>query len=102
MIVQINDRFLGEVATGRYHGKLPFSVEVARGFIKRLNQLRQAKSTQDLRNLKSLHFEKLKEKRYDGKHSVRINESYRIIFQIDKQDGVEIIGIDEISNHYST
>jgi proteic killer suppression protein len=101
MQVKIYDDFLVEVATGT-HGKLPFPSEVAIGFRKRLVQINQAESTQDLRNLKSLHFEKLKGKRYEDKYSIRINQSYRIIFHIDKHNGVEIIGIEEISNHYST
>ena len=101
MQVKLHDHFLGEVASGT-HGKLPFPLEVAIGFRKRLVQINQAESTQDLRNLKSLHFEKLKGKRYEGKYSIRINQSYRMIFRIDKQAGIEIIGIEEISNHYST
>jgi proteic killer suppression protein len=100
MQVIIHDRFLGEVAN-QTHGKLPFPSEVATVFRMRLNQIMQAQSTQDLRNLKSLHFEKLKEKRYKDKYSIRINKSYRIIFRIDINNGVEIIGIEEISNHYS-
>ena len=100
MQVIIHDRFLGEVAN-QTHGKLPFPSEVATVFRMRLNQIMQAQSTQDLHNLKSLHFEKLKEKRYKDKYSIRINKSYRIIFRIDINNGVEIIGIEEISNHYS-
>lgn len=100
MQVIIHDRFLGEVAN-QTNGKLPFPNEVAIGFRMRLSQIKQAQSTQDLRNLKSLHFEKLKEKRYENKYSIRINKSYRIIFHIDINKGVEIIGIEEISNHYS-
>ena len=100
MQVMINDHFLGEVASGT-HGKLPFPNEAAIGFRKRLVQINQAQSTHDLRNLKSLHFEKLKEKRYDGKYSIRINKAYRIIFSINRDGGLEIIEIDEINNHYS-
>lgn len=100
MQVIIHDRFLGEVAN-KTHGKLPFPVEVATVFRMRLNQIVQAQSTQDLRKLKSLHFEKLKEKRYKDKYSIRINKSYRLIFNIDINNGIEIIGIEEISNHYS-
>lgn len=101
MHVKIDDHFLGEVANGTNSGKLPFPSEVAKGFRKRVAQIKNAKDTQDLRNLKSLHFEKLKEKRYEGKYSIKINDAYRIIFRIDKDNGIEVIGIEEISNHYS-
>jgi proteic killer suppression protein len=100
MQVIIHDHFLGEVAN-QTNGKLPFPNEVAKGFRMRLSQIRQAQSTQDLRNLKSLHFEKLREKRYKDKYSIRINNSYRIIFHIDITSGVEIVGIEEVTNHYS-
>lgn len=99
MLVKVKDAFLGEVLNGT-SGKLPFPIEVAVGFKKRVQQLISAKNTQDLRALKSLHFEKLKEKRYDGKYSIRINKAYRLIFTIDDNGGVEIIIIEEISNHY--
>lgn len=101
MNVKINDHFLGEVAKGTNQGKLPFPIEVLTGFKRRLAQLKDMQSSKDLRNLKSLHFEKLKEKRYQGKYSIRINKAYRIIFSIDIDGGLEIIEIDEINNHYS-
>lgn len=101
MQVKINDHFLGEVAKGTNHGKLPFPNEVLTGFKRRLAQLREMQGTQDLRDLKSLHFEKLKEKRYEGKYSIRTNKAYCIIFGIDRDGGLEIIEIDEINNHYS-
>jgi proteic killer suppression protein len=82
-------------------GKQRFSEDVVKKFRQRIFQMKNAKSTFDLRNIKSLHFEKLKEKRYENKYSVRLNEAYRIIFGIDKQGSIEIILIEEISNHYS-
>jgi toxin HigB-1 len=104
MQVQFDDHFLGEVAskTG-YPGKLPFPVEVAAKFKHRIFQIKNARSTRELRNIKSLHFEKLKEKKYEGKYSIRINQAYRIIFRIidDESGKIEIICIEEISNHYS-
>ncbi|HCN84299.1 MAG TPA: addiction module killer protein [Sphingobacteriaceae bacterium] len=102
MQIRFNDRFLGEVASKGYTGKLPFPVEVATKFRQRIIQIKNASHTQDLRNIKSLHFEKLKEKKYEGKYSIRINQAYRIIFSVDTENGnIEIICIEEISNHYS-
>jgi toxin HigB-1 len=82
-------------------GKQRFPAEIIKIFRKRIFQIKNAKSTLDLRETKSLHFEKLKGKQYEGKYSIRLNDAYRIIFGIDKQGIVEIILIEEISNHYS-
>jgi proteic killer suppression protein len=104
MQVIIEDHFLGEVANyNKVTGKSPFPDEVIKAFKKRLNQIRQAKSTFDLRIIKSLHFEKLKGKKYEGRYSIRLNISYRLIFRIENNDisRLEIMYIEEINNHYS-
>jgi len=104
MQIIIEDRFLGEVANhGKAHGKSPYPIEVLQAFRKRLFQIQQANSTADLRNIKSLHFEKLKEKKYEGKYSIRLNIAYRLIFRIENLESsrLEIICIEEINNHYS-
>ncbi|XHR94782.1 type II toxin-antitoxin system RelE/ParE family toxin [Mucilaginibacter sp. UC70_90] len=104
MEVIIEDHFLGEVANyNKETGKSPFPDEVIKAFRKRLYQIKQAKSTADLRMIKSLHFEKLKGKKYEGKYSIRLNISYRLIFRIENNEisRLEIICIEEINNHYS-
>ncbi|WPU99467.1 type II toxin-antitoxin system RelE/ParE family toxin [Mucilaginibacter sp. cycad4] len=104
MHVIIEDHFLGEVANyNKVTGKSPFPDEVIKAFKKRLYQIRQAKNTADLRMIKSLHFEKLKGKKYEGKYSIRLNISYRLIFRIENNEisRLEIICIEEINNHYS-
>ena|ERR1700760_707730 len=103
MIVKIEDRFLGEVANCEkdYEGKSPYPLEVLSAFKKRLYQISQARNSNDLRAIGSLHFEKLKEPRYKGKNSIRLNKAYRLIFRIDKDGRLEIICIEEINNHYS-
>ena len=105
MVVRIEDRFLGEVANNeKVYGKSPYPDEVLKAFKKRVFQIKQAKNTADLRSIKSLHFEKLKEKKYEGKYSIRLNIAYRIIFRIENHEGnsrLEIICIEEINNHYS-
>ncbi|MFS2186955.1 type II toxin-antitoxin system RelE/ParE family toxin [Mucilaginibacter sp. Mucisp84] len=104
MEVIIEDHFLGEVANyNKVTGKSPFPDEVIKAFRKRLYQIKQAKSTADLRMIKSLHFEKLKGKKYEGKYSIRLNISYRLIFRIENNEisRLEIICIEEINNHYS-
>lgn len=104
MQVIIEDYFLGEVADcKKVYGKSPYPNEVLKAFKKRVFQIQQAKNTVDLRNIKSLHFEKLKEKKYEGKYSIRLNLAYRLIFRIENQESnrIEIICIEEINNHYS-
>jgi proteic killer suppression protein len=104
MQVKIEDHFLGEVANhNKVSGKSPFPDEVIKAFKKRLFQIYQANGTADLRKIGSLHFEKLKGKEYEGKYSIRLNISYRMIFRIENEQGsrLEIICIEEINNHYS-
>jgi proteic killer suppression protein len=103
MKLLIEDHFLGEVAKGNPIGKSPYPIEVLKAFKKRVFQIQQAKNSADLRQIKSLHFEKLKGKEYEHKCSIRLNIAYRIIFRIDENesDKIEIICIEEINNHYS-
>ena len=61
-------------------------------------------STQEMYDLKSLHFEKLKGD-LKGYYSVRINDQYRIVMSIEKneilvQEVEEIITIEGLTNHY--
>ena len=104
MQVIIEDNYLAELyANGKSKGKPRFSRDIEVAFIKRVIQIGQANSTNDLRELKSLHFEKLSGD-LTGKYSVRVNIAYRIVFRIEKEaDNVrlEIICIEELNNHYS-
>ncbi|TDG36187.1 hypothetical protein EZJ43_09290 [Pedobacter changchengzhani] len=82
-------------------GKKKYPEEVEIGFRKRIAQIKYANGSTDLRQIKSLHFEKLREKRYLGKYFIRINKAYRIIFIIAKEERLEVMQIEEINNHYS-
>jgi proteic killer suppression protein len=105
MQLKIEDPFLGDVVNAnKVHGKSPYPDEVIKAFKKRVFQIKSTKNTTDLRNIKGLHFEKLKEKKYEGKYSIRLNIAYRMIFRIENYEGnnrVELICIEEINNHYS-
>ncbi len=105
MRVIIEDEYLARIYSfGSVVVRKPkFNKEIERGFIKRVIQIEQAQNTNDLRMVKSLHFEKLSGN-FEGKYSIRINQSYRIIFRIEKDGNnnrVEIICIEEVNNHYS-
>jgi toxin HigB-1 len=78
-----------------FKGKLPDAL--VRAFRMRMQAIRAAAHENDLRNLKSLHFEKLKG---DRKHqySMRLNDQYRLIFELEKGDQgntIVIIGIED-------
>nr|MBC7612160.1 type II toxin-antitoxin system RelE/ParE family toxin [Pseudopedobacter sp.] len=101
MKVIFHDEHLGMLAEKQATGKSKFPTEVIISFRKKLAFIRAAGSTQDLRKMSSLHFEKLTEKKYLGMYSIRLNRSYRLILSIDNEDNLEIIIIEEINNHYS-
>jgi proteic killer suppression protein len=104
MKVIIEDAYLADLyKNGKTNGKLRFNVDIESGFIKRIIQIEQSQNTNSLRALKSLHFEKLSGD-LDGKYSIRVNRSFRIIFRIEKEGNnvrLEVICIEELNNHYS-
>ena len=78
--------------------KPKFPVNVERKFVMRINQIRTAENENYLRGIKSLHFEKRSGDR-KGKYSVRVQDGWRIIFRIDKEE-IKILVVEELSNHY--
>jgi len=104
MRVIIEDEYLKALfANGHSVGKPRFNKEIEEKFIRRVIQIEQAANTNDLRMIKSLHFEKLSGN-LAHKYSIRINDAFRIIFRIEKDGNntrVEIIYIEELNNHYS-
>jgi len=103
MRVIIEDEYLEYLfANGRSKGKPKFNQDIERTFVKRIIQIASAQNTNDLRTIKSLHFEKLSGS-YAGKYSIRVNDGFRIILRIEKEAAdvkIEIICIEELSNHY--
>ena len=103
MRVIIEDNYLEYLfAHGKSKGKPQFSYDIERTFIKRVLQISSAQSTNDLRAIKSLHFEKLTGD-MAGKYSIRVNDGFRIILRIEKEADnirVEIVCIEEMNNHY--
>lgn len=62
-----------------------YSKEVVKAFLKVLRLIVRAENENDLRAVKGLHFEKLKGKR-KYEYSMRINDQFRLIFQIESTD----------------
>ncbi len=104
MKVIIEDEYLANLyKNGKSDGKPRFNADIELGFIKRIIQLEQSQNTNSLRTLKSLHFEKLSGNLI-GKHSIRVNKAFRIVFRIEKDGNdvrLEVICVEELNNHYS-
>ncbi len=76
-----------------------FSKIIVIKFIQKINILKNICSINDLKNLKSLNFEKLNNyKKWD--YSIRVNKSYRIIFNIVWNE-IKIIEVVDLNNHYN-
>ncbi|NLJ38059.1 MAG: hypothetical protein GX432_04770 [Candidatus Atribacteria bacterium] len=74
---------------------------VVKKFFLRVQSLKAAKNIYDLWNLHSLHFERLSG--FSNRFSVRINDQYRLEFEIHFEDENQtqgLIRILEISKHY--
>lgn len=64
---------------------------VDKGFRKKMQILKAAKNETDLREMKSLHYEKLKGDR-SHQRSVRINEQWRIVLErIEEHDRIRLV-----------
>ncbi|WDF79540.1 type II toxin-antitoxin system RelE/ParE family toxin [Mucilaginibacter sp. KACC 22773] len=104
MRIIIEDDYLKSLyKNGETVGKPKFGPLIERAFIKRVLQIEQSLDTNSLRKIKSLHFEQLKGD-LKGKLSIRVIDGFRLIFRIENDGAnnrVEIIAIEELSNHYS-
>ena len=74
---------------------LPFGVIVAAR--RRLVQLEAALDERDLRNWKSLNYKKLQGRR-EGQRSIRVNDQYRIVFEISQDERPAVVRILEIGD----
>ena len=76
-----------------------YSETVVEAFRERIRTIIRADNENDLRALKSLHFEKLKGKR-KHEYSMRINDQFRLIFQIEAAERGNRLVIVDIEKHY--
>lgn len=76
-----------------------YSVNLVRAFRMRMQAIRAASNENDLRSLKSLHFEKLMG---DRKHqySMRLNSQFRLIFQIESSKQGNILVVLAIEDYH--
>jgi len=82
-------------------GKLKYNREVIEKFRMKVDILKNAENTIELRNIRSLNFEALKGNK-KGLYSIRVDLKYRLEFSIEKNkiSLSEIIFIGDLSNHY--
>lgn len=77
--------------------KLP--IAVIKSARRKLTLLRAAPDDRSLRNWKSLHYEKLKGDR-EGQRSIRVNNSYRIVFLLDSEIEPQIATILSVEDYH--
>lgn len=101
MIVIFNSVYLEKLYQGKPIKKVVYSNEVVNQFKKTVLRLKNADSTFQLRQFRSLNFEALKGDK-KGLYSVRVNKQYRLEFKIENDtiNLVEIIYIRDLSKHY--
>lgn len=97
----IEDDYLEELVSSYPNttGKKKYPVSVETKFVQRVGQLGAAATENDIRAIKSLHFEKLEGNR-KGTYSVRVKDGWRIIFRFEKEGLIKIMHIQELSTHY--
>ena len=74
-------------------------VEVVRGFRKVMRFIRAAKDERDFMAMRGLRFEKLKGNR-SHQHSFRINDRWRLVVEIEKDEPKNIVHIIEIVDYH--
>jgi toxin HigB-1 len=80
-----------------FHGG--FSAGEAKAFRKLMHSIRQATNENSVRAIKSYRFELLKGKR-KGDYSMRLNDTLRLTFQIEKVEGGNRLVILDIENYH--
>lgn len=101
-LVSMNVRFEDEntslVETDQAH-RLRLPVAVVQSVRRKLRLLREAADERDLYAMKSLHYEKL-QGGLEGLRSMRLNDQWRLLVEIDQACEPLDVVIEEISNHY--
>lgn len=99
MKIVFADKKLALIDTDRA-GETQLSIGIIKSARRKLVVLRAAVDDRSLRNWKSLHYEKLKGDR-EGQRSIRVNDQYRMIFELDETTEPEpTITILEIKDYH--
>ena len=81
----------------RFDANLP--IGVVRGYRKVIGWIRAAQDERDLRNMKSLHFEKLRGDR-SHQYSMMLNNQFRIIIELERVGGHTKVVLVEITDYH--
>lgn len=102
MNLVIEDDYLEELikTNSNPEGKRKYPVAVENKFLFRIGQIQAAINENDLRNNRTLHFEKLKGNRKET-YSIGVKDGWRIIFRLEGNGLIKIMHIEELSNHYA-
>ncbi len=81
----------------KYTGGFPS--HIVSKFRMRVQQIAAATNENDFRNLKSLHFEKLKGAR-SHQYSMKLNDQWRLVIEIEDRKGKKVLRIMEITDYH--
>jgi proteic killer suppression protein len=98
MRIVFADEELALIETDRA-GETRLAVSVIKSARRKLTVLRAAVDDRSLRNWKSLHYEKLRGGR-EGQRSIRLNDQYRLVFELDEQAEPPTITILQIEDYH--
>ena len=80
-------------------GETRLGVSIIKSARRKLTVLRAAVDDRSLRNWKSLHYEKLRGDR-EGQRSIRLNDQYRMVFELDEETEPQTITILKIEDYH--
>jgi proteic killer suppression protein len=98
MLIEFSDKNLHALASGAVNDPA-YSVGLIKSYQNKIVMLHAAPDERTLRNLKSLHFEKLKGDR-KHQHSIRLNDKWRLILQLDDATLTKTIKIVAIEDYH--
>lgn len=98
MKIVFADEALGLIETEEA-GATRLPVAVIKSARRKLTVLRAAIDDRSLRNWKSLHYEKLRGNR-DGQRSIRLNDQYRMVFELDEETSPQTATIISIEDYH--
>ena len=76
-----------------------FGPDLVKAYRRRMQFIRAATDERDFRNMKSLHYEKLKGKR-SHQRSMRLNDQYRLILEIETDETGNFVLIISIEDYH--
>lgn len=98
MRIVFDDDELASIETDEA-GLTRLPVGVIKSARRKLTVLRAAIDDRSLRNWKSLHYEKLRGDR-EGQRSIRLNDQYRMVFELDEETEPQTITILKIEDYH--